>query len=80
MTPKSGETGVLTRFLSHQRPQPFRLSAAPGSTRALARGAVRLARRFGSSRFIGEAPMKTAEAAVLPGTGNRPYVQAESML
>ena len=36
---------------------------------ALARGAVRPARRLGSSRFIGEAPMKTAEAAVLPGTG-----------
>ena len=36
--------------------------------RALARGAVRLARRLGSDRFIGEAPMITAEAAVLPGT------------
>jgi hypothetical protein len=47
----------------------MRVSAVSGSTRALARGAVRLARRLGSNRFIGEAPMKTAEAAVLPGTG-----------
>jgi prepilin-type processing-associated H-X9-DG protein len=31
---------------------------------------VRLARRFGSNGFIGEAPMTTAEAAVLPGTGH----------
>ncbi len=40
-----------------------------GSTRALARGAVRLARRLDSNSFTGEAPMKTAGAAVLPGTG-----------
>jgi hypothetical protein len=43
--------------------------AVSGTTRALARGAVRLARRFGLNGFIGEAPMTTAEAAVLPGTG-----------
>jgi hypothetical protein len=36
---------------------------------AFARGDVRLARRSGSNRFIGGAPMKTAGAAVLPGTG-----------
>jgi len=30
---------------------------------------ARLARRLGSNRLIGEAPMNTAGAAVLPGTG-----------
>jgi hypothetical protein len=39
-----------------------RVPAVSGSTRALARGGARLARRLGSNRFIGE-------AAVLPGTG-----------
>jgi hypothetical protein len=66
------------------KPSRVRASVVSGSTRALARGAVRLARRFGSSRFLGGAPMNTAEAAVLPGTGktagsslpnNRPEVQ-----
>ena len=44
-------------------------SAVSGSTCALARGGARLARHFALLRFIGGAPMKTAEAAVLPGTG-----------
>jgi len=52
-----------------------RVSAVSGSTRALARGAVRLARRLSLNRFIGEAPMKTAEAAALPGTAERPEVR-----
>ncbi len=40
-----------------------------GEHARLARGGARLARRLGSNSFIGEAPMKTAGAAVLPGTG-----------
>ena len=53
---------------------PFPLARArcaalvPGTTRALACCAVRLARRGLGQRFIGEAPMNTAEAAVLPET------------
>jgi hypothetical protein len=52
-----------------------RASAVSGSTRALAGGGRRgdrLARRLGSNSFIGEAPMNTAGAAVLPGTGRTP--------
>ena len=41
---------------------------APGTTCALACCAVRLARHGLGQRFIGEAPMTTAEAAVLPET------------
>ena len=40
-----------------------RFWSASGSTRVFARGARRHARRFGLNGFIGEAPMRTAEAS-----------------
>ena len=58
-----------------------RVSAVPGTKSALARCVVRLARRFGQNRFIGEAPMNVAEAAVLPEIGrpvNKPSFKNRS--
>ena len=60
--------GVIPTSLSFQTVR-VEVSAVSGSTCALARGAVRLARRLSLNRFTGEAPVKTAGAAVLPGTG-----------
>ena len=56
-----GDVGILPSSRSFQTFR-VRVSVVPGTTRALAR-------RFGSNRSIGETPMKTDEAAELPGTG-----------
>ena len=51
----------MTMYPSFQTTR-VRVSVVSGSTCAFAR-------RFESKRFIGEAPMVKAEAAVIPGTG-----------